>query len=119
MAPVNLRCVVVLLSCWMASCAGNQVPADRVTSRGEALFNGRVKPDVDCYRCHDGGGTGTMRGPNLGKRVPGLSDQQITDAILEGPSLMPSFKDKVNGDDIRQIIGWLRERFPKSPPPAP
>jgi mono/diheme cytochrome c family protein len=106
---------VAAVTC-LASCAGKQLPAERVTSRGEALFNGRVKADVDCYRCHDGTGTGTWRGPNLGKRVPGLTDQQIGNAILEGPSLMPSFRGKVTDDDIRQIVGWLRERFPAPRP---
>ena len=94
-------------------CAGTQTPTDRVSSPGEALFNGRVKPDVTCYKCHNGDGTGTWRGPNLAGRVPKLSDQQIATTILEGPGLMPSFKGKVDDADIGVITSWLRLRFPQ------
>lgn len=95
----------------VAGCAGKQTPADRISSAGEALFNGRVKPDVDCYKCHNGDGTGTLRGPDLAKRVPKLTDQQIANAIMEGPSLMPSFRGKVDDAEMKAITRWLRERF--------
>src|SRR3954466_4278420 len=87
----------------LASCAGTQRPADQIKSPGEALFNGRGKPDVNCYSCHNGDGTGTIRGPNLGKRVPKLTDQQIAQAIADGPGLMPSFKDKVTDAEVKEI----------------
>jgi mono/diheme cytochrome c family protein len=110
------RALGCLGALWLgaAACAGTQVPADKITSQGEALFNGRTKEDVACYKCHNGDGTGTMRGPNLGKRVPNLTDQQIFDAINTGPGLMPEFKDKLTDDEKKQIMGWLRQRFPKS-----
>jgi mono/diheme cytochrome c family protein len=96
----------------VAGCAGKQTPADRISSPGEALFNGQVKTDVTCYKCHNGDGTGTLRGPNLAKRVPKLTDQQIVATILEGPGLMPSFKGKVDDADMKAITSWLRQRFP-------
>jgi cytochrome c550 len=101
--------------CALASCAGTQLAATPNSPPGEALFNGRVHEDVNCYKCHNGDGTGTLRGPNLAKRVPGLSDQEIAKAIDEGPGLMPSFKGKVTPDETAQITAWLRERFPKKP----
>jgi len=97
----------------LASCAGTQRPADQIKSPGEALFNGRVKPDVNCYSCHNGDGSGTIRGPNLGKRVPKLTDQQIAQAIADGPGLMPSFKDKLTDAEVKEITAWLRTQFPK------
>jgi mono/diheme cytochrome c family protein len=96
----------------VAGCAGKQTPADRITSPGEALFNGQVKADVTCYRCHNGDGMGTLRGPSLEHRVPKLTDQQIVTTILEGPGLMPSFKGKVDDADMMTITRWLRQRFP-------
>jgi mono/diheme cytochrome c family protein len=101
-----------VLGLLVAGCAGKQTPADRISSPGEALFNGRVKADVNCYKCHGGDASGTLRGPDLAKRVPKLTDQQIVTAILEGPWLMPSFKGKVDDADMKAIIRWLRQRFP-------
>jgi mono/diheme cytochrome c family protein len=103
----------VLLGLWIAGCAGTQTPAERISSPGEAVFNGRVKADVTCYRCHNGDGTGTLRGPNLAKRVPKLTDGEIVAAIQEGPGLMPSFKGKVDDADMMALTAWLRGRFPK------
>ena len=109
---VHVLATALLLS-GLSACAGTQLPADQIKSPGEALFNGRVKPDVNCYQCHNGDGSGTIRGPNLGKRVPKLTDQQIAQAIAEGPGLMPSFKDKVTEADVQAITAWLRTQFPK------
>jgi mono/diheme cytochrome c family protein len=103
----------VLLGIGIAGCAGRQAPADRISSPGEALFNGRVKADVACYRCHNGDGTGTLRGPNLAKRVPELTDEEIVTAIQDGPGFMPSFKGKVDDADMKALTAWLRGRFPK------
>lgn len=93
----------VLLGIGIAGCAGRQMPADRISSPGEALFNGRVKADVTCYRCHNGDGTGTLRGPNLAKRFPELTDEEIVTAVQEGPGFMPSFKGKVDDADMKAL----------------
>ena len=105
----------IVLGALIAGCAGTQLAATPNEPPGEALFNARVHENVNCYKCHNGDGTGTMRGPNLAKRVPGLTDEQIAKAIDEGPGLMPSFKGKVTPDETAQIIAWLRQRFPKAP----
>jgi mono/diheme cytochrome c family protein len=96
----------------LAACAGTQIPRERIHDPGEMLFNGQVRADINCYECHDGDGTGTGRGPNLGKRVPSLTDTQIIAAIDDGPSIMPSFKDKLSTGEEQQILAWLRHRFP-------
>jgi mono/diheme cytochrome c family protein len=103
------------MSMSMSGCAGTPLRPTPASSPGEALFNGRIHEDVNCYKCHNGDGTGTLRGPNLAKRVPGLTDQEIVRAIEEGPSLMPSFKGKLDATEMQQLVAWLRERFPHAP----
>jgi mono/diheme cytochrome c family protein len=97
----------------LAACAGTQIPQQHITAPGEALFNGQVRAEVNCYKCHNGDGSGTLRGPNLAKRVPNLTDQDIAGAIAKGPGLMPSFKDKVSDAEVKEIVAWLRTRFPR------
>lgn len=105
--------VSVVLLFGLEGCAGTQIPKAQVASRGQALFNGEVKADINCFHCHDGDGSGTLWGPNLGKRVPRLTDAQIANAIAEGPGIMPSFKGKLSDADVRDIVAWLRSRFPR------
>jgi cytochrome c551 len=93
--------------------AGGAGGARTTAELGRELFNGRVEPAINCYRCHNGDGTGTWRGPNLTKRVPGLTDAEIASTIIEGPGFMPSFKGKVSDAQIGQLVAWLRERFPQ------
>ena len=101
--------VLVLL---ISGChTGTALPPQSLESPGGKMFNGYVKPDVKCFSCHNGDGSGA-NGPNLGERVPKLTDDEILKAINEGPSYMPSFKDTLTDPEKREIIAWLRERFP-------
>jgi mono/diheme cytochrome c family protein len=104
--------VVALLLAGGLGCAGTQIPKPRIVSPAEGLFNGQVRGDVDCYKCHNGDGSGTWRGPNLAKRVPKLSEADIVKAIDEGPGLMPSFKDKLSDAEAKELAAWLRGKFP-------
>jgi mono/diheme cytochrome c family protein len=106
----------VLLLGVLISCAGTQTPKDRISDPGQMLFNGQTVSGIDCYKCHNGDGTGTWRGANLGKRVPKLSDASIAKAINEGPGMMPSFKGKLDDQQISSITAWLRGRFPAAKP---
>jgi mono/diheme cytochrome c family protein len=106
--------IALALSLFVSGCAGTPLRPTATSSPGESLFNGRTHEEVSCYKCHNGDGTGTLRGPDLTKRVPALSDQQITTAIEEGPSIMPSYKGKLDAAETKQIIAWLRERFPRA-----
>jgi mono/diheme cytochrome c family protein len=111
----------------MTGCKGGaQTPAGADQHPGQLLFNGHTKPDVDCYKCHDGTGRGAGQGPDLSERVPKLTDEQIKGAIMDGPGMMPSFKDKLSDEEANRIVAWLRAQFPApggapaaAPAPAP
>jgi mono/diheme cytochrome c family protein len=104
---------LLVAAAWVA-CAGKQTPKDTISDPGQMLFNGQVSADINCYKCHNGDGSGTWKGPNLGERVPKLSDEAIAKAILEGPGMMPSYKGKIDDQQIASITAWLRGRFPSA-----
>ena len=106
----------VAVALLLSSCAGTQIPKDKITDPGEMLFNGQVTSHIDCYRCHNGNASGTWRGPNLGEHVPLMTDPAIARTINEGPGMMPSYKGKINDTQIAQITAWLRTRFPNAKP---
>jgi len=104
--------VAILLS-GLVACGGTQIPKAQIASPAQSLFNGQVRADINCFHCHDGDGSGTLWGPNLAKRVPKLTDDGIAQAIAKGPGLMPSFKDKVSDAEVKEIVAWLRSKFPR------
>ncbi len=94
----------------LVACAGTQLPPGQISSPGEALFNGQVRADINCYKCHDGDATGTWGGPNLTKRVAHLSDGEIASTISRGMGRMPSFRGKLSEAEVAEITAWLRSR---------
>ena len=94
----------------LTACAGTQLPPGHTSSPGEALFNGRVRADIDCYRCHNGDASGTWRAPDLTKRMAQLSDGEIAGAIATGPGMMPSYQGKLSAAEVVRITAWLRSR---------
>ena len=113
MMKITARGVFVAAStiALVTACAtGKALPQQALDSRGGLMFNGYVKPDVKCFGCHNGDALGA-NGPSLATRVPALSDEAILKAIDDGPSYMPSFKDKLSDDEKRSLVAWLRSRF--------
>lgn len=108
------RGLVVML---MAACAAGcvkavQVPRERLEHPGGLLFNGYVKPKVDCWRCHNGHGRGAM-GPSLVVRAPALSNSRMRKVILGGFGLMPGFRKHLTDEEVEQLIAWQRAAFPQ------
>jgi mono/diheme cytochrome c family protein len=102
----------------VTACAtGKALPQQALNSSGGLMFNGYVKPDVKCFGCHNGDGSGA-NGPSLAALVPVLTDDAILKAINDGPSYMPSFKDKLTDDEKRSLVAWLRSRFGGGNAPA-
>ena len=107
-------CVVLVVS----GCAplARALVAD---SPGGLLYQGYTKPDVDCYRCHGGRATGSLRAPPLKAPTLEWSQEQLHGVIKDGDGGMPAFKDKLDDAEIDQILEWLRTQFPAPAPEKP
>jgi len=95
-----------------AGCA-TQVRKDAVKDPGERIFNGYAHDSVQCWRCHSGDASGTLRGPNLATRVPLKSNEDLFRTIHHGFGDMPGFGGKLEDAEFDAIVAWLRTRFPK------
>lgn len=69
-----------------------------------------------CAGCHAADGTGnTAAGKSLKVRdlhsadVQKQTDAQLTDIITAGKSPMPAYKDKLTGDQIKQLVAYIRD----------
>lgn len=108
--PLRPLVIAMVAAFSVAGCAGVQLARSDVAHPGQLLFNGHVKEEVNCYRCHNGNARGSMRGPSL-EGTPQLSDSEIVEYIDEGEGIMPSFADKLTSDEKAQIVAWLRQEF--------
>jgi len=69
-----------------------------------------------CAACHGADGSGnTAIGRSMHMRALGsadvqkMSDKELTATISDGKGAMPSYKDKLSGSDIKDLVGYIRE----------
>jgi mono/diheme cytochrome c family protein len=75
-----------------------------------SLFKGK------CAACHGADGSGnTTVGKSMKIRdfhspdVQKQTDPQLTDMITNGKGAMPSYKGKLTDDQIKELVGYVRE----------
>lgn len=108
--------VFAALSLALSACAGMQVPREELSDPGALLFNGYTRPEVTCYRCHNGTALGSGKGPSLARRVPKHTAQEIFDTVRQGDKKMPKFSPKkISDEELHQVIAWLQATFPAAP----
>lgn len=100
--------------------AGKTLPAGWQTdatmlAAGKDIYDGKLKPDVNCAQCHGNNGKPTR----LGKGAPDLSDAKEGRTHTDGQwfwrvsekkvgSTMPGYKDKLTEEQRWQVIAYLR-----------
>ena len=73
----------------------------RQTPEGKAIY------DKQCARCHGKEGTkGSFGAKNLQKSV--MTDEAITQLILTGKKVMPSFKTKLGSNEIKLVMEYVK-----------
>lgn len=85
-------------------------PPVRAQNDGASLFKAK------CAACHGADGSGnTTVGKSMKIRdfhsadVQKQTDAQLTDMIATGKGAMPAYKGKLTDDQIKQIVGYIRE----------
>ena len=65
----------------------------------------------NCIRCHANDLSGLVGAESdLRKVGERLTSQQIADIITNGGDIMPSFKDRLQAEEIEALAEWLSER---------
>ena len=81
---------------------------------------GAVLFSNNCVRCHGANLEGGKKAPALAEinKKKHWTDERITRQILNGEGKMPPFRDTLSGEQIQQLVAFLRaENLPT--PPAP
>lgn len=90
---------VVLLAFLLA--ATLHQPAASQQNAGQELYR------RNCARCHGADGTKGMFGARNLQRSR-LADSDITERIMKGKGIMPSFGKKLSTDEISQLMRYTR-----------
>ncbi len=109
------RSLPLLLILCTVGCAGElkgrRLPEAAITGRAERYFNGYTHPGVQCWRCHDGSGTGTSEGPSLFVRVPRVSRLTMLATVTRGRGRTPKLQADVSEADANELVTWLKLKF--------
>lgn len=100
---------------FLAACGSAPMNESKISHPGQAIFNGYGDTVAECYSCHGGDGRGSGLSPDLSRRVPRMSDEQLLVAIDEGPGMMPSYAGKLSDEERELLVEWLRAEFGPSP----
>jgi mono/diheme cytochrome c family protein len=96
----------------VAGCAaGIQLTREQIQDPGQLLFNGHVRPEINCFYCHNGDGKGAGRGPDLSAKLAHMPDAAVLEIIAKGATFMPAFADRLSVEERAQILVWLRASF--------
>lgn len=86
-----------------------------------AQGDGASQFKAKCSVCHGADGSGntavgkSMKLHDLGSAdVQKQTDEQLTGIITNGKGGMPAYKDKLTGDQIKQIVAFIRTLAKKS-----
>lgn len=111
--PLNFADIELLIQ-WLYELSGVEEPVKLSTESitGNAA-HGKTLYEQKCASCHGIQGEG-VSAPALGNAMllATASDQFLRYAIAEGRdgTLMPSFKDSLNQDEINNLVAYLRSR---------
>jgi ubiquinol-cytochrome c reductase cytochrome b subunit len=99
-----------IASPWVpVSTQGASLPPAVTAGLGAAEASGaRLFVAKDCFACHQVGGAGGRRGPDLGSVGTRLSRDQLVTTILSGKGqAMPSFAGALAPDELADLVAFL------------
>lgn len=77
------------------------IAQSKTNEPGAAIFTDK------CAKCHGHDGTkGRWGAKNLQKSI--LTEEELTKIISEGKNFMPSWKKRLSGDELRQVIAYVK-----------
>ena len=96
---------------WSPDFNAKPLPAELVAAREPIVTRGaQLFHEKGCEYCHDIGGNGGNRGPNLTYVGDRLTRTDIVIRILNGGINMPSFAKALKPDELDDLVAFLDSR---------
>ena len=128
MKVIGLGLGGILLTLAISGCndasSNSSVPAPSAPANSSAasseLASARINYEKHCAECHGPtaeGGTAKVNDKKI--KVPSLKsehsmkhdDKRLTETITDGDEEMPAFKDKLNSQEIADLVKLIRREF--------
>jgi cytochrome c len=122
-ARLSFRCVSLLGTLATLTCLASVVACDVERRKSDAELGlspqqaaGRKIYDAECDRCHEPYSTRGKKGPALKGvfqhkylSLSGLpaNDERVTDIIRLGRNEMPGYSQKLNSQDLQDLLAYL------------
>lgn len=102
--------------CVLAGCGPALPPSKPLSELTPQEMRGHERFVRDCARCHNANNTKSLHGPGLQglykqKFLPSgapANDDRVADAILHGHGLMPAFDNTMDGQQLDDLLAYLR-----------
>jgi mono/diheme cytochrome c family protein len=105
---------LLMLACVLTGCK-NLPPPTPLEQLNAQQMRGHEVFQAQCARCHYDRRTGGLHGPSLLGiyKQPSLpsgaaaTDERVTATIMLGRGMMPAMRDKVNQQDLDDLLAYL------------
>lgn len=99
--------------------SGDPVPVKYLNGRSPLERQGALVFQVkQCRNCHELGGSGGKRGPELDSVATTLTHDQLVRQVIQGGGNMPAYGKNLNPAEVTALVSFLETLHPPNQPPA-
>jgi len=103
----------------MNAWSGDPLPAEVLQGRSALERQGAlVFQAKQCRNCHQIGGSGGLRGPDLDRVAVRLTRDQLIRQVLQGGGNMPAYGKNLRPAEVTALVSFLETLRPPGQPPA-
>jgi len=88
-------------------------PLSPLQRQGVLVFKGK-----QCHNCHEIGGFGGKRGPDLTRIATRMTHDQMVRQVIQGGGNMPAYAKNLNPAEVTALVSFLETLHPAGRPPA-
>jgi len=99
--------------------SGDPVPVEFLNGRSPLERQGALVFQVkQCRNCHEIGGSGGKRGPELDRVATRLTHDQLVRQVIQGGGNMPAYGKNLNPAEVTALVSFLETLRPANQPAA-
>src|SRR6516164_5980688 len=103
----------------MSAWSGDPLPVSYLNGLSPLQRQGvLVFQDKQCHNCHEIGGLGGKRGPDLTRIATRMTHDQLVRQVIQGGGNMPAYGKNLNPAEVTALVSFLETLHPPNQPKA-